>query len=272
LRTVFLNHEGTPLQHILEDFNFDLPFSDISGDSSKMQAVRLEEIRLKLGRTIFNTGQLPLFKLELVKTEPHKHYLFLSILHIIFDGWSMGILLNEIKEIYSAICSNSKPRLAELKIQNIDFANWQREYFNKNLKQSQFEYWDNKMTPRPLPLNLVTNRLKNIDPSNGLRYWWHIPAETSKKLNQFSKQMNSSLFVSLLSIFKILINKYSGQNDVVIGTPYANRSRHEIEPLIGYYTNMLPLRTRLRKNISYRETGKHQYPDKTDNVIKSPAS
>ena len=185
--------------------------------------------------------------MKLVK-EKNNYVLLVLLHHIIFDGWSLGIFMEKIQEIYSGL-QKSKAYILKDEIQNVDFAEWQHCIENKD---EQFDYWKENLIPFAPVLNLPTKsrRPKTLSTA-GLRYWFNIDTSLKEKLQLFANKNHVTLFSVLLGAYKVLLAKHTKQSDIVVGTPYANRKNLQQESLIGYYTNMVSIRTTIEKNVSF---------------------
>ena len=172
--------------------------------------------------------------------------------HIISDGWSIGVLVEELTHAYMAYAEGNVPTLPELPIQYVDFTVWQRELLSGDILDAQLSFWREQLAGAPELLELPTDRPRPPVPSHrGANYEFQIDADLTAKLNQLAVRHEATLFMVLHSAFSVLLSRYSRQTDIVIGTPIANRNRAEIEGLIGFFVNTLVLRTELDDNPSF---------------------
>jgi amino acid adenylation domain-containing protein len=202
----------------------------------------------------FNLEAGPLLRVTLYQREAQRHVLLLVAHHIIADGWSMGVLARELGELYRAFAAGLAPTLAPLPVQYGDFASWQRTWLAGEALERELEYWRRQLAGAPAALELPTDRPRPAMFSHrGARYHFTLPRELADALSALSRREGVTLFMTLLAAFQVLLSRYSGQDDLVIGSPVANRSRPEIEGLIGFFVNTLVLRTALSNVRSFRE-------------------
>ncbi len=252
LRTHFTQHQGKPFQ-IIEDATIKLVQEDLSALSS----VTLEdEVKTRLDAEAlqpFDLNAGPLLRCRLLRLSDHEHVLLLTIHHVISDGWSLGVLFRELGACYGAFSRGEQPVLAELPIQYADFAVWQREWLSGEVLASQMAYWREKLDDLST-LNLPTDRPRPaVQTYAGSGEKMALDAELSQQLKSLSRQAGVTLFMTLLGAFAVLMHRYSGQDDVVIGSPIANRNRSELEDLIGFFVNSLVMRTDVSGDPSFRE-------------------
>lgn len=190
----------------------------------------------------------------LAAINPTEHLLLLTTHHAASDGWSLGIFFREMVDIYAAHCEDRPSSLAPLPIQYADFAVWQRQWLQGERLEQQLAYWKNSLAGAPPVLTLPTDKERPVFPTyQGAAVVTHIPMTLSSQLEALSRASGATLFMTLLAAFNILLSRYSGQEDIVVGSPIANRNRKEIEGLIGYFANTLALRTDLSGNPTFRE-------------------
>ncbi|MFC2106993.1 amino acid adenylation domain-containing protein [Bacteroidota bacterium] len=241
LRTYFKFENGETFQCINDQMNFELDSSDLSSSDQDNKSKKQSEIRDLIFNTAIDLSQCPLFKFHFIKISEGEGVLLFVIHHIVFDGWSMGILLTELSQIYSAILQDTVVELPKLNIQNIDYAKWQKEQFAKGLFNKEFNFWKNKLSGQHNDLRITEKQHIGSTSNSGNRTWWRIPENVLKCLTDLSNDHASSLFNTICGFFALFLYKYSLQETIVIGTPYANRKPKETEKLIGYFTNMISL-------------------------------
>ena len=174
--------------------------------------------------------------------------------HIVSDGWSTGILIREMATLYQAFCSGNSSPLPELTIQYADFAYWQREWLQGAVLQTQIDYWKQQLSGSPPLLELPTDHPRPaVQTFRGGHQSLLLPKALGNALSALSRKEAATLFMTLLAAFKVLLRCYTQQDDLVVGTPIANRNRLEIEGLIGFFVNALVLRTDLSGNPTFRE-------------------
>jgi amino acid adenylation domain-containing protein len=241
LRTRFEQVDGIPVQIIEPNPIWDLPIVDLQQFSEpEKEAQRLAQIE---AYTPFDLSQTPLLRVTLLKLEPQKHVLLINMHHIASDGWSMGVLIREFSSLYAAFCMGERSPLPELPIQYADFALWQKQWLSGDVLAAQLGYWKQKLAGAPPLLELPTDRPRPaVQTFKGGVELFQIDHNLLCQLKKLSQQSESTLFMTLLAGFVVLMSRYSGQTDLVIGSPIANRNRKEIEGLIGFFVNTLALR------------------------------
>ncbi len=251
LRAIYPNVDGRPLQVITPaSAQMKLPFVDLHGATEQevMRRAR-EEAQLP-----FDLSRGPLMRATLLRTGDNEHMLLMTMHHIITDGWSMGVLLNELSKLYEAYVTGQESPLAELPIQYADYAAWQREYLKGEVLEKQLTYWREQLRGATTLLNLPTDRPRpSIQTFNGTRYYFELPRDLTHSLRALSQQEGATLFMTLLAAFNILLQRYTGQTDISLGTPVAGRNQAEVEKLIGVFINTLVLRTQLSGDPPFRE-------------------
>ena len=243
LRTAFSEVDGKPFQLILPHVDVPLQVVDLRHLPPvirEREAVRLAQ---EDAQTPFDLRQVPLIRIGLVCLGENDHIFMVNIHHIAADGWSMGVLTEEFSQIYTAFSRGLPSPLPPLKIQYADFASWQRQRLEGGHLQDQLRYWTKKLA-NLLLLELPTDfPHRSVQGFEGETLYATLPLELTEALKQFSRSHSVTLFVTLFAAFNALLHRYSGQDDIVIGEPIANRNRVELEPLIGFFVNSLVLRT-----------------------------
>ncbi|MBI5650957.1 MAG: non-ribosomal peptide synthetase, partial [Chloroflexi bacterium] len=202
------------------------------------QALRIAEDD---ARAPFDLARGPLVRARLLRLADDAHIFLCALHHIIADGWSLGIFVRELAALYSAFATSQSPSLPDLPLQYADFACWQRAWLPENL-ETQLAYWKNRLSDLPA-LNLPTDRPRPASQTNrGAQFHFTLPIELRDALAQVSQREGVTLFMTLIAGFELLLHRYTGQIDFGIGTPIANRTRGEIENLIGLFVNTLVLR------------------------------
>ena len=200
----------------------------------------------------FDLTQAPLLRLSLIKLKTEKHLLLVTMHHIISDAWSAGIFIKEISALYQAFSTGKPSPLPELSIQYADFAVWQQEWLRGEVLNKQLTYWKQQLENVKTTLKLPKDKFSSEITSVGKQYHFALDRESSQKLTTLCQQQ-VTLFMILLTIFNTLLYSYSQQEDILIGSPIANRNRSEIEGLIGFFVNTLVLRTDLSSNPTFTE-------------------
>ena len=240
LRTVFASHDGRPVQVIREPAPFDLHVVDVESEPTARRLAATEASRP------FDLAQGPLLRASLLRLAPDDHLLIANMHHIVSDGWSMGIFVAEIAALYGAYVAGRPSPLPDLQVQYADFAEWQRSWLSGEVLERQMRYWRERLAGAPALLELPTDRPRPpVQTFNGLRRSFVLPPELSEALMALTRRTGTTPFMLLLAAFEVLLHRYTGADDIVVGTPIANRTRKEIEPLIGFFVNTLVLRNEL---------------------------
>lgn len=255
LRMYFPQIDGQPQIHIhktedLTIFNQE----DLEHLPLETQSVTTQKLIEDHGQEPFNLETGPLFKAKLLCLQPHQFILLINLHHIISDGWSMGIFMRELQEAYRAFSLGEKPAFSPLPIQYTDFAFWQRDRLQGERLQSQINYWKNQLKNAPILSTLPTDYPRPPRQSYQGAYYDHrLSMELTQKLNTLSQQQGACLFMVLLAAFSFLLSRYSGQNDLCIGSPIANRNHSQIEGLIGFFINTLVLRSQINPEENFEQ-------------------
>lgn len=254
LRTTFATVDGQPVQVINPSATIDMPKVDLlhlPSDQKLAEAIRLATLD---ARTPFDLSQGPLIRVTLLQLDQQDHIVLLNMHHIISDGWSMGVLIREIAVLYNAFLNRQPSPLPELPIQYADFAQWQQEWLTGEVLEKQISYWKDKLNTNLPVLELPTDRSRPaVQTLNGDNYHVLIPKKLGDSLKALSRQEDVTLFMTLIAAFKVLLYRYTGQQDLCVGSPIANRTRAEIEGLIGFFVNTIVLRTNLSGDITFSQ-------------------
>jgi amino acid adenylation domain-containing protein len=247
LRTNFVvTHDGIPIQVIHPQINTDITTIDLSHLDGTEQTQQINPLITAEAATPFNLEQDSLGRVSLILLAEASYILLVTVHHIIADGWSMGILVQELSSLYQ-----NRP-LADLPIQYADFAAWQRQILQGDYYQQQLQYWQQQLANSPTTLNLPYDYTRPAAPSHrGAIVPISLNPDLTQQLKAFAQKSSVTPFMLLLAAFSVLLSRYSGQNDLIIGSPIANRNRAEIESLIGFFVNTLPLRIHLADNPSF---------------------
>ncbi len=252
LRTVFEQVEGKPVQIVCEKIVPAFEIIDLSARAAAEREAEVFRLAQEEGRYAFDLSRGPLFRGKLLRVSQEEHVLLLGMHHLVADGWSVELIGQELAALYHAFAQRKSSPLPEFPIQYADYALWQRSHLAE--LEQHVAYWRNKLAGAPPFLELPTDRLRPATPSyaGGLELF-RLPAELSHELLALSRRENVTVFMLLLAAFQVLLARYSGQEDLVLGTPIANRNRPELEKLIGFFVNTLVLRTSLEGNPTFRE-------------------
>jgi len=249
LRTCFPKSAGVAAQGFVRKGNLKLTTLNLKQLSNKTQHDHAREIVTKEAGKPFDLETGPLFRYTLLRLNPSSHILILNMHHIISDGWSMSILFKELTTCYRAYLKNETPQLPELTIQYRDFSLWQKEWFQGGVMDSQLSYWKNKLAGSPSILELPTDRPRPaVQTHHGATELFSLQTDLSRSLKSLSTEQGCTLFMTLLTSFNILLYRYTGLTDILMGSPIAGRNREEIEYLIGFFVNTLVLRSDLSGN------------------------
>lgn len=253
LRTVFAKVDNQPAQFIAPPQPVSLSITDLSELPIAEREAELKDLAHTEARRPFDLAHGPVWRVQLVRLGAAEHVLLLSLHHIIGDGWSLRILVNEISSLYQAFSSGRPSPLPELKIQYVDYAAWQREWQEK-IVEGHIDYWKAQLGG-PLPaLELPADSARPaIRSYRGAHLPLSFSLEETDALRQLSRRHGMTLFMTLLAGWQILLWRYTGEADIVVGSPIANRPRRELETLIGFFVNTLALRTSISGEITVRE-------------------
>ncbi|MFN6464049.1 MAG: amino acid adenylation domain-containing protein, partial [Nostoc sp. DedVER02] len=254
LRTNFRTINEQPVQVITDSLNLNVSIVDLSELPESEREIACQQLATTEANRPFDLASSPLIRASVVKLTEVEHALVLTIHHIVVDGWSIGILMRELATIYSALCNNLSPQLPELPIQYADFAIWQRQWLQKEVLQTQLDYWKQLLKNAPTLLELPTDRPRPaIQTFRGEIQYGEFSVELSEAIANFTRQEGATLFMTLFAAFVTLLYRYTDSDDIVVGTPIANRDRLELEGLIGFFVNTLVLRTDLSGNPSFQQ-------------------
>jgi len=254
LRTTYgMTDGGESEQRIGAATTFDLPVIDISELEETRRDGEVQRIAAELRERPFDLGKDRPLRLALIRLSPYSHVLVAVQHHIASDGWSSGVFLRELTALYTSITHGQKSPLSEPPIQYADYALWQRQWLRGEVLEKQLGYWATQLQSLPV-LELPTDRPRSSLSSNrGAKRFFTLSKTLIDDLRKLSNQEGTTLFMTLLAAFQILLNRYSGQDDVVVGSPIAGRTRPETEGLIGFFVNMIVLRTKLSGNSTFKE-------------------
>jgi amino acid adenylation domain-containing protein len=254
LRTSFSVVDGSPIQVIHADLKLKMEVLDWRQFAEVDQLDRSRQLAKDELQQPFNLANGPLLRVKLLQFNDQSHLLLLTIHHIACDGWSMDIFRRELFALYTAGCAQAPSPLPELSLQYADFAHWQRQWLQGDVLQAQLNYWQQQLAAAPPLLELPTDRSRpSTQTYRGRSEFLQLDRDLTQKLKRLSQESGTTLFMTLLTAFKLLLSRYSGQEDIVVGSAIANRNRREIEPLIGFFVNTLALRTNLHGNPTFLE-------------------
>ncbi|HTQ80408.1 MAG TPA: amino acid adenylation domain-containing protein, partial [Thermoanaerobaculia bacterium] len=254
LRTTFALRGGSPVQVVSPLARFSLPLVDLTHlprDSRDNEARRwVRESALQA----FDLERGPLLRTALLKTGEREHTLLLALHHIVSDGWSMGVLVAEIVPLYRAALAGSPSPLPPLPMQYGDFALWQRRQISGEVLAQELQYWRTQLSDSPADLGLPLDRPRPRQQSyRGARVLFPLAAEPILALRRDIAHSNTTLFMALLAVFQAHLGRYCGREDILVGSPIANRTRTETAPLIGFFVNTVVLRTAVKGSLTFRQ-------------------
>lgn len=254
LRTTFSEVNGLPVQCVSAELKVLLPLIDLRAKSPAEQTHALQEL---VGVDVlhpFDLGRGPLLRLKLARLADDEHLLIVTFHHIVSDGWAFSLFLNELGALYEAFSLGKPPELPDLKVHYTDFARWQRDPRRSEAIDSQLAYWKENLAGAPAVLDLPADRPRPAVPTHrGARYFFALSKPLSDGLQELSRREGATLFMTLLAGLNVLLHRYTGRTDIVVGSPVAARNRSEIEGLLGFFLNMLVLRTDLSGSPGFKE-------------------
>lgn len=254
LRTSFVVVDGEPTQVITQLAHFTLSAEDLSAYPAVERETEQQRFLEEEVRRPFDLSQSPLIRARLLRLRADEHLLLLTMHHIISDGWSIGNITRELAVLYGAFRHGKPSPLEELKIQYADYAAWQHDHLAGEVLEREISYWKQQLSGTLPVLELPTKRVKSAElTARASLQTFKITARLSEQLNELARSEDSTLFMVLLAAFNLLLWRYSGQSDILVGSPIANRNRTETEPLIGFFVNTLVLRTQLDSRLSFRD-------------------
>ena len=255
LRTTFAVVEGEPVQMIAPFQSFSLRREDLQQLAESEREDKALQLVTEEASQSFDLSQGPLLRVTLLRLTPQEHILLLVVHHIISDGWSMGVAYREVAAFYRAFSAGepSSP-LPELPIQYVDYSCWQRQFYQGNVLDEQISYWKKQLDGAPPVLELPTDHARPaVQSSRGQGQFICLPTALTEALRALGRQEGATLFMTILASVQVLLSRYTRRDDIVVGTPTANRMRTETEGLIGFFVNTLVFRTDLAGDPSFRE-------------------
>ena len=254
LRTTFAVLDGRPVQVVARSLRIPLRVVDLRGLEQKDRLVEATREGAADARRPFDLERGPLIRAMAMQLGPREHVLLLTMHHIVADGWSVGVLLKELRTCYDALSRGRPSPLGELPIQYGDYAVWQRTWLQGEALQQQLRYWRQQLGGSPISLELPTDWPRPSQRrSLGSYETLALSPELTAALRALTEREGVTLFVLVLAAWQLLLSRWSGQDDICVGTPVAGRSRTETEGLIGFFLNNLVMRTRLDGDPSFRQ-------------------
>jgi amino acid adenylation domain-containing protein len=253
LRTRIEVRDGQAVQ-VVDEPGFRLDVVDLPPFAATEREARAQQLAREDAVEPFDLVHGPLFRAKLVRLDAEHHVLLANMHHIVSDGWSADILVHEVTELYAAYVQGKPSPLPDLPIQYADYALWQRGWLTGEALDRQIAYWRRQLAGAPAAIDLPADHPRPaVQSFKGARHAWALSSELSSALLALSRREGVTLYILLLAAFSLLLGRYSGQHDIVIGSPTAGRRRQELEGMIGFFVNTLVLRTDLSGNPSFRE-------------------
>jgi amino acid adenylation domain-containing protein len=254
LRTTFATLEGRPSLSCVSQLRIDLPLVDLSLEPECEREAMAQALISKEASAPFDLARGPLIRVLLVRMCEDSHVFMVTMHHIVSDGWSLVLFFKELAALYSAFQHNEASPLLPLPVQYGDYSTWQREWLSGDRLHKQLGYWKRQLQGELPVLDLPTDRVRPaVQTYNGAREWLELPEKLTESIMALGQRQGATLFMTLLAAFKVLLYRYTGQQDIIVGSPIANRPQTETETLIGFFLNNLALRTDLSGDPSFAE-------------------
>jgi acyl carrier protein len=254
LRTRFAEVNGYPVQVVTTATDLQVQMIDLSELSDAEAEAKAISLAQTDARTPFDLTQAPLVRCSLLRLSDEVHILLLNIHHIVFDGWSLGVFIRELATLYEKFSMGQPSPLPELNIQYGDYSIWQREWLNETVLAKELAYWKRQLGEAPSSWEMPTDHPRPaVQTHEGVRQPFRLPGTLIASLNDLSRREGATLFMTLLTAFLAVLARLTAQDDIVIGTDVANRNRVETDGLLGFFVNMLTLRTDLSGDPTLRE-------------------
>jgi len=254
LRTTFATVNDSPVQMIATTLSVALPLVDLSELPEAGREAEARQLATEEAQRPFDLARGPLFRASLLRLNDKDHALLVTMHHIVSDGWSLSVFMRELTALYEAFSKHQPSPLAELPIQYADYAVWQREWLSGEVLREHLSYWKQQLAGAPTVLELPTDRPHPaVQSFRGAHQSLTVSKTVGEELKALSQHEGATLFMTMLAAFQILLSRYTNQEDIVVGSPIAGRNRAETEGLIGYFINMLALRTDLSGDPTFRK-------------------
>ncbi len=260
LRTTFISKDGTPMQVIAPSLDLAFPLVDLEHLPAAKREVEARKLAADEMLFPMDLTRGPLIRTTLLRLSDQEHVLLLTVNHIVSDGWSADVFVKELAALYEAFSSGAPSPLPDLPLQYADFAVWQRQWLQGETLDKLLSYWKQKLSGSLSVLDLPSDRPRPpVQTTRGKTYWFVLPHDLCETLKAFSYQEGVTLFSVLLAAFKVLLFRYTGQTDILLGSPMASRNQGDLEKLIGFFANTIVLRTDLSGNPSFRQLLKQMH-------------
>ncbi|PWK15791.1 condensation domain-containing protein [Tumebacillus permanentifrigoris] len=255
LRTTFqVTSEGQPEQRVTSELNLPIPLVDLSVLAAGERQEEEQRLAFEVCSQPFNLEELPLIRTQLLRIGEHEHLWVVAVHHIVFDGWSTGVFVQEVATLYETLSRGGVPTLPELPVQVIDYAVWQREFLTEERVNKQVEYWKKQLS-RPLPvLELPIDHVRPlVRTSKGRHHNLFLQEGLPEQVQEMSRNEEVTLFVTMMAAFQTLLYRYTALEDIIVGFPISGRGPAEIHGVIGAFINSLALRSHVSSDMTFRE-------------------
>ncbi|HLP62580.1 MAG TPA: amino acid adenylation domain-containing protein, partial [Candidatus Deferrimicrobium sp.] len=254
LRTVFISVNGNPRQKILGRLECNLEQIDLRSHGNKAKEEKAREIYREHSNQAFDLEKGPLSSFKLVRLDEEQYLVIFNIHHIVSDGWSQGVIYNEVTRLYNAFLKNEENPLPPLQLQYKDYTIWHKQLIETNRFTGSRHFWLEKFKDKPNGIELpLDHSRKPIQTFNGGRVSLTLDNEKTAKLHRLSLEEGATLFMSLLALVNIFLYRYTGQKDIIIGSPIANRKRPELHHMVGFLVNTLIYRNQVDPGKTFRQ-------------------
>ena len=254
LRTTFSSVNGQPIQVITEDINFSLPLVDLRNLPETEREAQAQRLVIQEREQPFDLATGSLWRTQLLHLDQQEYLLLVTMHHSVSDGWSIGVFEQELAALYEAFCTEKPSPLPELPIQYADFAHWQQQWLQSEDFKYQLDYWKQQLGGKLPVLELPTDRPRPpVQTDRGAEQTLILPQKLSQALKDLSRREGATLAMTMLAGFKTLLYRYTGQEDIIVGSPVAGRNRAELERLIGFFISTVVMRSDLSGNPTFRE-------------------
>ena len=243
LRSRFVKEGARPKLVIEDDVEFQVPEQDLRDPETRIAAPEaVRQIVVEDAASPFVLSEPGLFRVRLLRVDEQEHVLLVNVHHIVFDGWSVAVMLRELRDLYEAFLNGKESPLKELEIQYTDYAAWQRQLMEAGELDRDLEYWTIQLRDLPVLDTPTDHPRPPLQSFQGTAEEWHFPPELSAGLKELSRKQGVTLYMTLLAGFQVLLSKYTGQHDIIVGSVTANRDHPQLRPLIGFFVNTLVMR------------------------------
>lgn len=260
LRTALITVDEEPVQAIASlgtsnapEVTLNIPIINLENLPESERETQALKIATEEAQSPFVLSEYPLMRVKLLRLHEQEHILLLTVHHTVFDGWSIGILLRELAAVYTNFSTGKPSPLSELSLQYADYSVWQQEWLQEEVLEKQLAYWQQQLADIS-PLQLPTDKPRSaLQTYQGDTYSWQIPQDLTNALEVLNQKAGVTMFMTLLAAFNTLLYRYTGHDDIVVGSAIANRNFAESEAIIGLFVNTLALRTQINSNPSFDE-------------------